>query len=302
VVVLNWNNADDTIACVEGLSAASPPPGFVVVVDNGSEDNSLARIRDWITLFETRSDSARMRVHLIAADRNLGFAGGTNRGLRWLMKDTDASHLMLLNNDATVAKSFFADAAEALEQIGRDAIVGPTIFEDPDRDKVWYAGGAVIPLRALLEHNRVRPASSTPVPTDFVCGCAMIVSRDVVTRIGELSERFFPAYFEDGDYCSRAVKAGVPLMYAPKPTVYHKVGATVNAAKMEDALAFHKNRLRVIYVRRNFDGFRKFAALGYLAMTKPGRFALEVLRGRPGYGWAVISGTASGLTSRNVRD
>ena len=302
VVVLNWNNAEDTIACVEALVDTTPRPDHVVVVDNGSADNSLTRIKDWVSFLESQSDFAGPHIHLIASGRNLGFAGGTNRGLDWLMSETDVSHLMLLNNDATVSRSFFADASEALAQIGDDSVVGPTIFQDPDRTKVWYAGAVEIPYRALVEHILSYPDSTDPRPTDFVSGCAMIVSRGVIDKIGRLSEFFFPAYFEDGDFCHRARKAGFPVMYAPKPAAYHKVGSTVRAANLETLLAYSKSRLRVIYVRRNYSGARKLAALTYLGLTKPARFAVDVLRGRPKEAWAILSGTSSGFLARHVSD
>lgn len=300
VVVLNWNNADDTISCIEALLAAYPPPDRIVVVDNGSADNSLTRIRDWMAFFESQSGPAHAPVHLIASGRNLGFAGGTNRGLDWLMNDTDVSHLVILNNDATVAESFFADAADAVADVGVDSVIGPTVFEDPDRDKVWYAGAVEIPYRALVEHTQVYPRSTEPRPTDFVSGCAMIVSRGVIEKIGGLADIFFPAYFEDGDFCHRARRAGFKVMYAPKPAAYHKVGSTVRAAKIETLLAYSKSRLRVIYVRRNYSGAMKLAALTYLGVTKPARFVADILRGRSDQGWAILSGTSSGFFARNV--
>lgn len=300
VVVLNWNNADDTTSCLDALLDASPPPDSIVVVDNGSADNSLSLIKDWVNVVQSQTDSLGKRVHLIAAGRNLGFAGGTNRGLDWLMTGTNVSHLMLLNNDATVAKTFFADASTAVFEVGEDSVIGPTVFEDPDRDKVWYAGAVEIPYRALVEHTLVYPKSTEPRPTDFVSGCAMIVSRGVIEKIGGLADVFFPAYFEDGDFCHRARKAGFPILYAPKPTAYHKVGATVRAAKLETLLAYSKSRLRVIYVRRNYSGATKIAALTYLAATKPARFVADILRGRPDQGWAILSGTSAGFFARHV--
>lgn len=302
VVVLNWNNADDTIACVEALLDAEPAPCRIVIVDNGSEDDSLSRLRDWVSFFQSQSGSGETQFHIIAAGRNLGFAGGTNRGLDWLMKETDVTHLMLLNNDATVSRSFFADAAEALLEVGTDSVIGPTIFEDPDREKVWYAGAVEVPHRALVEHTLTYPRSTEPRATDFVSGCAMIVSRGVIDRIGGLSEQFFPAYFEDGDFCHRARNAGFPVMYTPKPAAYHKVGSTVRAAKIEMLLAYSKSRLRVIYVRRNYTGIRKLAALSYLGLTKPARFVADVMRGHPAEGWAILSGTSSGFLARGVHD
>jgi GT2 family glycosyltransferase len=216
------------------------------------------------------------------------------------MNETDVSHLMLLNNDATVSLTFFADASDVVSEVGVDAVIGPTVFEDPDREKIWYAGAVEIPYRALVEHTLIYPGTMEPRPTDFVSVCAMIVSRGVIEKIGALADVFFTAYFEDGDFCHRARRAGFPVMYAPKPAAYHKVGSTVRAAKLEMSLAYSKSRLRVIYVRRNYSGARKVAALTYLGVTKPARFLADVLRGRPAEGWAALSGTSAGFFTRDV--
>ena len=294
-VVLNWNNAEDTMSCLAALVSATPPPESIVIVDNGSEDDSLSRIERWCA---SSADHNRLRV--IAAGRNLGFAGGTNLGIERLMSDGAVSHIVLLNNDATVSPRFFSDVEAAIREIGRDCVIGPTIFEDPNRAKVWYAGAVEIPARALVQHTLTLPKTKEPRPTDFISGCAMIIARTVIEKIGGLAECFFPAYFEDGDFCHRALKAGFPLMYAPRPVVYHKVGATVRAAKIENPLEYSKNKLRVIYVRRNYTGARKIVALGYLAVTKPGRFLAEVATGNSKRGWAVLRGATSGFLTRDI--
>ncbi len=302
VVILNWNNAPDTISCLEALIGADPVPRKIVVVDNGSEDDSTGSIEKWMSEAHLPAsvDSNEQYILLIRAGRNLGFAGGTNLGISWLMANTDVSHIVLLNNDATVSRDFFAAMGDSLQHIAADAVVGPTIYEDPDRDRVWYAGAHEIPLRALVEHSVVRPESSTPRATDFVSGCAMVISRGVIDRIGLLAECFFPAYFEDGDYCHRAREAGFPVVYAPGPAVYHKVGSTVRAANIDMLLVHAKNRLRVVYVRRNYRGIQKLLALGYLAVTKPARFAAELAKGQPRHGWSVLSGAAEGFFTRDV--
>lgn len=295
VVVLNWNNADDTMSCLSALISASPPPQSIVIVDNGSADESLTRIERWCA-----SSANHNRLRVIDAGANLGFAGGTNLGIERLMGDADISHIVLLNNDATVSPGFFADVEDAIGRVGGDCVIGPTIFEDPNRSKVWYAGAVEIPARALVQHTLQLPKTKEPRATDFISGCAMIISRAVIETIGGLAECFFPAYFEDGDFCHRASRAGFPLMYAPKPVVYHKVGATVRAAKIENSLEYSKNRLRVIYVRRNYTGARKLIALSYLALTKPGRFLAEVATGNSRHGWAVLSGATSGFLTRDI--
>ncbi|MGH9421696.1 MAG: glycosyltransferase family 2 protein, partial [Thermoanaerobaculia bacterium] len=301
VVILNWNNAEDTISCLDALAVTNPRPKHVVVVDNGSADRSVVAIGARISRVESlERESFEQSVTLIRADANLGFAGGTNLGLAWLKANTPDTHFVLLNNDATVTRSFFGDMADAIDQIGEDAIIGPTIYEDPDRDRLWYAGAREIPFRALVQHTCSRPDSPLPRTTDFVSGCAMAISRGVIDRIGILAEIFFPAYFEDGDFCHRARRAGIPVMYAPVPVVYHKVGSTVRAANIETLLVYAKNRLRVVYVRRNYTGSQKAMALTYLAVTKPAKFIVETLSGHPRRGWAILSGSSAGFLTRDV--
>ncbi len=293
IVVINWNNAPDTVCCVDTLSHCDPRPDHVVIVDNGSVDGSAAEIEKWIAAHDEPTA-------LIRAGSNLGFAGGSNLGLSWLMTNTASTHLVLLNNDATLSAGFFSDIATALEQIGEDSIVGPTIYEDPDRNRVWYAGAKEIPFRALVRHTHTLPESPAPRPTDFVSGCVMVISRSIIETIGVLAECYYPAYFEDGDFCQRALKAGFPVVYAPVPVAYHRVGSTVRAANIENPLVRSKNRLRVIYVRRNYTGMQKALALSYLAVTKVARSALEIATGNPRHGWAILSGASAGFAARDI--
>ncbi len=308
VIVLNWNNAQDTMRCVEALDSANPPPDHVVVVDNGSEDDSVERLEAWADEHWIWRMSGGQRgeaavqekppwLVIARAGANRGFAGGNNVGIRYLQQRTTVSHFLLLNNDATVAPDFFAEILRAVDRHPTAGLLTGTIFEDPARDRVWYAGGVEHPLRALMQHRLDVPVSSEPASTEFISGCAMVVSRVLLEAIGPLAECYFPAYWEDGEYSFRARQAGFPVLYAPRAVVYHKIGGTVITADIELSLDHCKNRLRVFYVRRNYRGLRKGAALGYLAVTKPGRALLETVKGRPKKGWAILSGTISGFLS-----
>lgn len=303
IVVLNWNNVHDTIPCLDSLLDASPRPTYVVVVDNGSTDNSLSALNDWGQRHGVASDhGVKAWLTIIQAETNRGFAGGNNIGTRFLDEQTDVTHIMLLNNDATVAPEFFTDITLALEEAPDAGLITGTIFEDPARDVVWFAGGTEHPLRALYSHRLDIPQSETPVATDFVTGCAMVISRKLIRSIGYLAECYFPLYWEDGEYSFRARQAGFKVLYAPRPRVYHKVGATVGAAEVSPMVAFCQNKLRVFYVRRNYKGVDRIAALAYLAITKPGRAVIEALRGRPRIGWEILKGTATGFVSGRARD
>ena len=311
VVVLNWNGWRDTIACLESLIRASPSASRVVVVDNASRDDSMEQLVAWaenvgVELMTAREDeraAATPRnfpaVTLIRSSWNRGFSGGCNVGLRFLESAAELTHYLLLNNDATVAADYFARVDDALDAVPRAGLLCGTIFEGmPPSCRVWYAGGSSSPLRALVSHQVEVPESAVPIPTSFITGCAMIISRDALATVGLMPECYFPAYMEDAEYSLRVRRAGFPAVYAPRVLAYHKVGASLGVAAIRPAVVRAFNRHRAFYVRRNMTGWTRRAALAYLIVTKPARAAVEALRGRPRIGWAVLAGFVSGLFSK----
>jgi GT2 family glycosyltransferase len=276
-------------------------------VDNASTDNSLEAIHSWARLkgiattrtlggLTGRSDAW---LTLIAAPANLGFAGGNNIGLDYLRAAGDVSHFLLLNNDATVAEDFFTEIYRALESRPEAGLVTGTIYQDPARDKVWYAGGREIRSRALIVHLTEVPSSHIPVETQFVSGCVMLISREALDRVGPLAECYFPLYMEDAEYSLRVRKSGLPVLYAPAARAYHKVGASVGKAETSPLITRAQIRHRILYVRRNFPPLQRAVALAYLAATKPAKALLETVSGRPGIGWAVLRGTIEGFAGRS---
>lgn len=298
VVLLNWNNAPDTLSALDSLLNASPRPHAVVVVDSASEDESVARLNDWAARNRVEAEQSEW-FKLIVLSENRGFAGGNNIGTEYLVSMPDITHVLLLNNDAMVERDFFGEMTEALNAAPDAGLLTGTIYEHPNRDKVWYAGGREIPFRALIEHTFDVPASATPVETEFISGCTMLISRAVLAKIGMLPEVYFPLYSEDAEYSLRARRAGFPVLYAPKAVVYHKVGATVGPAKTSPYIMRAQVRHRVLYVRRNFRGLNRFVASLYLLATKPGKAIVESLAGRPKMGWAVLAGTVEGFLHRD---
>lgn len=304
VIVVNWKNAPDTIRCLESLLAAEPRPRRVVVVDNGSGDGSIERLREWTRsrgIGGASGDTVPVDLDrwltLLDACANLGFAGGNNLGLTLLEGEEELTHFLLLNNDALVAPNFFAEITAALERWPKSGLCIGTIFEEPRRERVWYAGGHFIPSRALAEHNRQLPTSSEPMITEFVTGCAMVIARPVLARAGKLAECYFPGYMEDAEYSWRVRESGFDLVYAPRAVVYHKVGTSFGARSVSPLTAYHQSRHRVYFARRNLRGAQRLTALVYMAVTKPVRAAIDAFRGRPRIGWAVLRGTMAGLVT-----
>ncbi len=296
VLVVNWNGPADTLACLDSLIAAVPAPLRVIVVDNGSVDDSIERIEQWQ---EQHPDTGAW-LTLVRAGRNLGFSGGNNAGLPLLLADDRVREVLFLNNDATVAVDFFHEMALARTSDHSVGIIGPTIYCDPATTEVWFAGGRATPLRALVSHDRTRPASREPRDTDFVTGCAMLVTREALDHLGPLADCYNPGYMEDAEFSWRAREAGFRVIYAPAAVAFHKVGASFRKIGAP-AITYAINRNRVLYARRNLHGFLRLGALTYLAATKPARALVELLSGRPAHAGAVLFGALAGFRSADGR-
>lgn len=313
VVIVNWRNATDTLACLESLVAARPRPARVVVIENGSGDGSFDRLLAWATgrsiSFESmeagrasaRNTDSAPWLSIVRTEANRGFAGGNNVGLALLESERPLTHFLLLNNDAIVAADYFAEMQQVLARHPRAGLCSGTIYELSDRTRVWYAGGRMLPLRALAIHEVRVPPTDEPTGTSFVTGCAMVISRAALQEVGLLAECYFPGYMEDAEYSWRVLRSGFELVYAPRPVVYHKVGASFGARATSPLTAYHQNRHRLYFVRRNLHGRQRLIAIAYMVVTKPGRALIDVLKGRPRIAWATLSGTWAGLTTPRRR-
>lgn len=308
VIVVNWNGRDDTLACLDSIAGADPAPARIVVVDNASNDDSLPAIRAWAARRGTSCDEREFddlrtttaTLTVLRSPVNHGFSGANNAAMRLLGSDPAVAHVLLLNNDATIAPDLLARLEDARAAGGDACIIGPTIYRQDPAGEVWYAGSRAVPLRALVSHELRVPASDVPVDTAFVTGCAMFISGAALRRLGGLPECYAPGYLEDAEYCWRARAEGVRVLYAPAGVAYHKVGVSF-ARVPSPRLAYTLNRNRVFFVRRNFHGVQRRLAMLYLAITKPARAALEVVRGRPALGMAVLRGVRDGFLSAAAR-
>ena len=273
-------------------------PGFI----------RLAKPRAERVVWWTRSEddsiagSARGRVGLPSDDWSwLPQIWDSQAGITSACRDfssTGLTHFLLLNNDAAVAADFFGEINRALAEAPNAGLLTGTIYRDPQRTKVWYAGGREIRSRGLIEHFESPPSGAEPVPTEFVSGCVMLISRQTLDEIGLLPDCYFPGYMEDAEYSLRAREAGLPVLYAPRARAFHKVGATAGAASASPFITQALVRHRVLYVRRNFRGLERLIALGYLAITKPGKAVVETLAGRPRMGIAVLKGAVEGFVRK----
>lgn len=237
IVLLNWNQEDLTLACLRSLRALDYPDFRVILVDNGSRPGSLDAI-----------EAGFPEATLIRHERNLGFTGGNNAGIRRALAE-GADYVMLLNNDTEVAPDMLHLLVDFAASDPRIGVVGPLIYYYDDPQRIWSAGGAVDPHTAAsvsLGEGELDDGRRIPCRVDYVSGCALLIKRAVVEQIGLLDERFF-IYYEEADWCARAREAGYQVWLVPQAKVWHKISLQARAASPRYLYLMTRNRL--LYLR-----------------------------------------------------
>lgn len=210
-VVLNWKRAEDTITCIRSLIETSPETG-IIVVDNASGDGSAEKIR-----------AAFPGIALIQNERNLGYAGGNDTGIRAAL-DQGADAVLLLNNDIIVE----ADCVRVLTAALRAGagIAGPLSLL-PDGRVDFHVASVDVRNMAVHAHGRddAWRGADLPEQTDYVTGSAMLIRASLLHTIGGFDERYFLVW-EDVDLCFRARAAGARCLVVPQARVTHRRSAS----------------------------------------------------------------------------
>lgn len=211
VIILNWNNAPDTLECLASVYRSDDANFSVLVVDNGSEDDSLSLIQQ-----------AYPQVRTLSNTENLGFAEGNNRAIRASLEE-GAEYIFLLNNDAIIAKDTLSQLRRAAEMHPNAAALGSTIYFYDEPASIWNCGTEWNPEKAiciLLTKNAGFYQKATA--TQFVCGCAFFARASHLRKIGLMEPRFF-LNWEEIDWCSRIHKLGFDCLYVSSAKVWHKI-------------------------------------------------------------------------------
>ena len=220
-VVLNYQTPDDTTLALRSLEGSRRPFRSVIVVDNGSQDGSESLLR------------SRMRqATFVANGTNLGFAGGCNVGIRTALEQ-GADRVLLVNSDVILPPDTLEQLEDALDGDPGVGVAGPAIVSREHPEELVSRGIRFSPktgrMRFLGHGERWSgPPDAGPVVVDAVSGCVMLIRRDLIERIGLLSEEYFFG-FEDLDYCLRARAAGYRTVCVPTAMVLHRGSGSIGS-------------------------------------------------------------------------
>lgn len=249
IITVNYNGVKDTCELIDSIPSNDNME--VIVIDNGSREDEGSLIAQRYP-----------QVMIIRSDRNLGFAGGNNLGI----KAAKGKYIFLINND-TVFKDFnIQPIINRLKSSHRIGLVCPKIRFEWGNNLIQYAG--YTPLSRITARNRsigfgeedngqYNIAHSTP----YAHGAAMLIKRDAIDKVGLMPEDYF-LYYEEIDWSMMFTKADYEIWYDPSCTIYHK--ESQSTGQNSPLRTYFMTRNRLLLVKRNWRGIYKYLAYCYL--------------------------------------
>ena len=240
IIILNWRQPEMTIECIASIQQMKQVERCdILVVDNGSGDDSVAMIR-----------RSQPDIIVWALSENLGFGRGNNKALDWAATQ-HYTYALLINNDAFP----HPDMLDHLYQHTSPeiALLSPKIYYDEERRRIWFAG-AVAQKYALnirqtgrgeldqgqYDENRI---------CDYLLGACLLVNLRVLSDVGGFDDLFF-MYYEDLDWSIRLCQANYQLMMVAQAHLYHRVAVSSGGLDSPFRL-YHMAKSSVIFWQRH---------------------------------------------------
>ncbi len=270
IIILNWNGWKDTIECLESLQRLSYPNYQIIVVDNGSTNDSIKKIKDWCEgkiSFRTNMVESSLenkpveyieydkvtvesggeiiiersieefppnkKLIIIHSEKNYGFPGGNNIAIKYALKK-EYDLVWLVNNDASVDKNALTEMVKIAEHDRKIGIIGSTI-RNYDESEITDRNKSAKQDKSSLK--------KIFIPVDWIEGSSLLIRKEVIEKVGLLDENYF-LFGEDKDWCTRARRSGWELVRALKSIVWHKWGASTESKRIEK-IFFGKKVLRI---------------------------------------------------------
>jgi GT2 family glycosyltransferase len=204
VLVLNWNGEKCLRACLSSLIELTDYVNYdVIVVDNGSTDSSAEYVKNKLR-----------NIGVLSLDRNYGYARGNNEGIKYALEKHNPSYVLLLNNDTRIIQNDWLSRMILAAQTDRSiAVVGPKLLR-PGGARQFYAGYFTPLERVFYWGDETRQVH-------WVSGACLMISANVLVRLGAFDERYSPYFYEETEYCIRCLQNGYKVLTVPTAKLVH---------------------------------------------------------------------------------
>jgi GT2 family glycosyltransferase len=274
IIILNYKRWEDTQECLESVFRSSYQHFSVIVVDNDSQNDSIAHLTEWVDRSLTtlvpyavlhandvkklNTPSSLTRLTFIQNEKNTGFAGGNNVALRLLAKED--AYFWLLNPDITVVENTLEELVVFASGLLHVAIIGGVIKALAGNHEILFYGGATMNLMTSTITPITKPSKDPRL--DYIHGACFFSHTSNLQKVGLLPEQYF-LYWEESDWCYRARSRGCQLYVCPTAVCYDKISTSIGRGYLADYY-YVRNGLLFIstYKKQNlpfvifFNGFR----------------------------------------------
>lgn len=256
IIILNFNRRDDLLECLNSVYCLNYSPFEIVVVDNGSTDNSASFIKKNYPL-----------VHLLESKSNLGAASGRNHGIKYVNENFEYGYLFFLDNDIIIEKNTLTEMISSLNSSDEIGIVTPKCYTMSEQKTFAYAGGMDVNLftgkiKNIGGGQIDRGQYDLPKYVD-ACGGLFLTSRRVMRKVGMFDDKFNPYGWEDVDFGLRARKLNYKILYNPIAIIYHKGG---KENRKENVAAYENSKVRNYFylVRKHANIYQMLTLILFL--------------------------------------
>lgn len=244
VITLNYNGTKVTCEFLESCRNLRYTNYEILVCDMDSDADPTPMIE--------AGNYPKTRVLL--SGKNLGFAGGNN----WGIAQAKGEYVFIVNNDTEVTPDLIHQLLAPFQANPRIGVVCPKIKFWDDKEVIQYAGFSKMNLitgRTSTVGEKEKDLGQYDVsgPTHGAHGCAMMVKREVIDKVGSFPSKFF-LYYEEWDWSARIIRAGYTIWYEANAVIYHKESMSVG--KNNPMKVYYHTRNRILYMRRNTNVFQ----------------------------------------------
>jgi GT2 family glycosyltransferase len=223
-------------ACINSILRQTYNNYNIIIVDNGSSDNTKFYIANFIERYSN--------IHLIENRKNLGFARANNIGISYALNNLKSDYVFLLNQDTTTQKDLLENLVYWANE-DNSAVLGPKILIKKN-GRIWWIGTKVFKIKDLFTNSRLSLSCQIdkeqsdnffmdrPTEVDAIVGCAVLIPKKILFDVGCFDEDFF-MYGEDLDFSLRVRKKGYKLLIVSEAIVYHDVHLEKEAFNIEDS-------------------------------------------------------------------
>jgi GT2 family glycosyltransferase len=263
IISVNYNQPGATADMLSSVFDVNKYQDFeVIVVDNASREFNL---QAWQKKFPS--------VCFIASEKNLGFAGGNNLGL----KQAKGEYLFLINNDTEVTADLIEQLVTTMETHPQVGIVSPRIFDYNKPEEIQYNGYSPMNYYTGRNYNGYSFQKNDLVgQTGYAHGAAMMLRKEALHQAGLMDESYF-LYYEELDWCERIKHAGYEIWINRNAIIYHKESLAVG--RTSPLKEYYMTRNRILFQRRHAPPFaRYFFLLYFLLVVTPRNLTSYVVK------------------------